>query len=94
MNQQHVMVLEIEHPSGAEGWYCPTCGRRIFRKLPPNSSWAVVEPGDEEAYHSGSKGNVQIGSVQVTQNDEGKDGQLDEHLRPWIDAINRLDLNW
>ena len=94
MSQQHVMVLEVEHPSGAEGWYCPTCGRRIFRKLPPNKAWAVVEPGDETAYHTGSRGNVRVGTVQVSTQDGGGEAASDERLRPWIDAINRLNLDW
>jgi len=95
-NEQHEMVLEITHPSGAEGWYCPTCGRRILRRVPPSNSRVVVEPGDENAYHLGSKGGLRIASVQVTgQDQDGASNEVsEERLRPWIKAIEKLDFNW
>jgi hypothetical protein len=63
MNQQehHEMVLETTHASGAEEWYCPTCGRRFLMQWPPTYKKIVLESGDEEALHSGSKGGLSIG---------------------------------
>src|SRR5689334_20094557 len=52
----HEMVLETTHSSGAEEWYCPTCGRRLLLRWPPAYEKIVLVPGDEYAAHSGSKG--------------------------------------
>lgn len=60
MDQQehHQMLLETTHSSGAEEWYCPTCGRRFLLRWPPSYEKVVIEPGDELATHSGSKGDM------------------------------------
>ncbi|MER8184127.1 hypothetical protein [Kitasatospora sp. NPDC094015] len=39
--------------SGADEWSCPTCGRRISLKQPPEPDLVVLEPGDETAVHVG-----------------------------------------
>ena len=95
MNEQHhEMVLEMTHASGMQGWYCPTCGRRILLQVPPNSGMVIVEPGDQNASHSGSTGGLRIGAVQVKERDEELYEISEESLRPWIKAIEKLDLNW
>ena len=67
--QQHEMVLEKTHPAGSEEWYCPTCGRRMTITWEP---WKkiVLEPGDSHAVHSGGKGGLRMGPLQVKQADE------------------------
>ena len=92
--EQHEMRLETTHPSGAEDWYCPTCGRRILLRLLPTNEMIIVEPGDKYARHSGSKGGLRIGMVQVAQRDAERDEVSEESLRPWINALEDLDLNW
>ncbi len=92
--EQHEMQLEAAYPSGAEEWWCPTCGRRILLRLPPTNEMIVVEPGDQYARHSGSKGGLRIGTVQVAQRDAERDEVSEESLRPWIKALEDLDLNW
>jgi len=89
---QHEMNLEATYPSGAEEWYCPTCGRRILLRLPPNNEMIIVEPGDQSASHSGSIGGLRIGPLQVAHR-EG-DQVSEESLGPWIRALKDLDLNW
>lgn len=90
--QQHEMVLEMTHASGMQGWYCPTCGRRILLLVPPNNEMIIVDAGERYASHSGSTGGLQIGLVQVAQQ---KDYDVsEESLRPWIKALENLDLNW
>jgi hypothetical protein len=64
--QTHIMVLETTHPSGAEEWYCPICGRRFLITWPPNYKKVVLEAGDESVSHSGGKGGVQISAPRVT----------------------------
>ncbi|NTU81753.1 MAG: hypothetical protein HGA45_20640 [Chloroflexales bacterium] len=72
----HHMELERTHPSGAEEWFCPTCGRRFLMQWPPNYKKIVLEPGDEMATHSGGKGGLQMGAAEVMPADEGL--QLDQ----------------
>jgi hypothetical protein len=55
--ERHEMILEQTHAGGAEEWYCPTCGRRFLMQWPPNFKRIVLECGDENAIHTGSKGN-------------------------------------
>ena len=44
------------HPLGEE-WACPTCGRRVLLRWPPDYSKVVLDPGDETVIHvSGSAG--------------------------------------
>jgi hypothetical protein len=90
--QQHEMVLEKSHPSGAEEWYCPICGRRFLMQWPPAYEMIVLEPGDLYARHSGSKGGLKIGTAQGTKQEQ--DEISEEGLRPWIEALDNLDFNW
>jgi hypothetical protein len=61
----HSMELERTYSSGAEEWYCPTCGRRMIMQWPPKYKKIVLEPGDEQAAHSGGKGGLQMGATQI-----------------------------
>jgi hypothetical protein len=54
--EHHDMVLEATHESGAEEWFCPTCGRRFLMRWPPIYEKTGLVPGDEYAIHSVSKG--------------------------------------
>jgi hypothetical protein len=90
----HEMVLEMKHGSGMQGWYCPSCGRRILLLVPPNNEMVIVEPGDNYATHSGSTGGLRIGSVRVADRNEEHDEISEESLRPWIKAIESLNLDW
>ncbi|MGK4581155.1 hypothetical protein [Kitasatospora sp. HPMI-4] len=39
--------------SGADEWSCPTCGRRIGLRRPPDPEVVVLDAGDEAAVHVG-----------------------------------------
>ncbi|WP_344638047.1 hypothetical protein [Kitasatospora cystarginea] len=39
--------------SGADEWSCPTCGRRIALRRPPDTEVVVLDVGDESAVHVG-----------------------------------------
>lgn len=54
--EDHQMELVTTHPTGAEEWYCPTCGRRFLLQWPPNYEKVILEAGDEYAVHNGVKG--------------------------------------
>ena len=95
MNQEHhQMVLEMTHASGMQGWYCPSCGRRLLFLVPPNSEMVVVEPGDLYATHSGSLGGLRIGVTQIIGQDEEPEELSEKSLRPWIKALESLNLDW
>ena len=92
--QHHEMVLELSHASGMQGWYCPTCGRRILFLVPPNNEMVVVEQGDLYASHNGSTGGLRIGALEVIDQGEKAEELSEERLRPWIKALESLDLDW
>ena len=71
--QQHEMVLEMTHPSGMQGWYCPIFVRRILFLVPPNREMVIVEPGDKYASHWGSNGGLLIGPVRVAKQEDDVD---------------------
>lgn len=82
--QSHEMQLEIEHASGAEEWYCPTCGRRFLLSMPPVYRKIILDTGDELAIHSGGKGGLGVGSLQVTEMEEVP---LPEKIRAVLEKI-------
>ena len=86
MNEQlrHEMVLETTHPSGAEEWYCPTCGRRFMLTWPPEYKKIVLSAGDEMASHSGGKSGLRISQFQVNNTEEL---ELPEQIRSALENI-------
>lgn len=95
MNQaHHEMILEMTHASGMQGWFCPICGRRILLLVPPDGDMVIVETGDQTVGHSGSSGGLRISSVEVTQSEKYNGEISEESLRPWIKAIEDLDIDW
>jgi hypothetical protein len=96
--QPHEMVLEKTHPSGAEEWYCPTCGRRMTITWEP---WKkiVLEPGDHYVAHSASKAGLQMGSLRVTSVDDiapqaEPDATVEEaRLAPWLVWLEEVDFD-
>lgn len=89
--QQHEMRLEKTHPSGAEEWCCPTCGRRFLMDLQPQLNIMILEAGDELVGHFGSKGGLQIDSLEVEVVEEPV---LSEELRIALDeALEDIDFD-
>jgi len=84
--QKHEMVLEITHPTGAEEWYCPTCGRRLLLSWPPAYKKIILDAGNELASHSGGKGGLRVGQIQKTEAD---DSALPSQIRSSIEKILR-----
>jgi hypothetical protein len=76
--QHHRMHVQRIYPSGAEEWYCPVCGRRLVLQWPPAYARLVLIPGDEHAFHSGSKGGRGV------QADENRPEAEADELRPWL----------
>lgn len=85
MNQQkHEMILDKTHSSGAEEWYCPSCGRRFLLNWPPAYKKIILDAGDELASHSGGKGGLHVGQLQTT---DPEDAALPEQIRSSIEKI-------
>lgn len=59
----HEMVLESEC-EGTEEWYCPICGRRLLIEWFPWKK-TVVEAGEYETIHTGSKGGLKITGADI-----------------------------
>lgn len=96
--EQHEMILEITHSSGAEEWYCPTCGRRMTLTWQP---WKkiILEVGNIYAAHSGSKGGLRAGPLQITKDNDDVPSLAteqfgeDPHLAPWLRWLDEIDLD-
>ena len=94
--EQHDMQLVITHPSGAEEWHCPTCGRRFLMQWPPNYEKIILEAGDEIAIHTGGKGGLRLQSPQVAPQDnpEPEEPEFSEELRAALEeALKDIDLD-
>lgn len=105
-NEHHTMVVAKRYDNGAEEWVCPTCGRRFMLQWPPEYKRIVLDPGDEDAIHSGGSGGISMGEMAIQPETVGEqsippddlhgaayDRPEDErYLGPWADFIDTLDL--
>jgi hypothetical protein len=98
--EYHEMVLDTVLPSGAEEWYCPTCGRRFLMQWPPAYSKVILEPGDESAIHSGGKGGVTMQGMKVDdieqtlpiEEETALLPEVDEStLQPYLEWLEKVD---
>jgi len=96
--KRHEMVLETTDPSGAEEWYCPTCGRRMTITWRPWKK-VILEDGDIYAAHGGSKGILKIGPLRINPENEtdlpsAKERFIeDPHLAPWVRWLDQMNLD-
>ena len=65
MPEKHEMILTGSAESGAEEWACPSCGRRMLLRWPPDYEKLVLEHGDDTAVHVGGKGGLRMGQAVV-----------------------------
>ena len=90
--QHHEMQLEATHPSGAEEWYCPICGRRAVMQWLPKYRRIILNGGDEYAVHSGSKGGLKVGGIQIRPSEESAPAADEElPLEPWKSWLDSED---
>lgn len=99
IGSEHKMVVKSTYPTGAQEWYCPTCGRCFILQWPPNYKRIILNEGDEQAIHSGGTGGLEMGPVEVqpaeSQNnieEQGEASDLDDpYLSPWARWIGDQD---
>lgn len=90
--QQHEMVLAKTHPSGADEWYCPTCGRRLLMNYGPEFKKTVIEAGDEYAVHNGGKGGVSMQAPRIISSEE-LETEKDHRLSAWSDWLDKMNFD-
>lgn len=87
----HEMQLVTTHASGAEEWYCPTCGRRFLMRYPPAYTKVILEVGDEYAIHSGATGGLIMSPPRLGGAEEP---ELSDELRTVLEeALKDIDLD-
>ena len=93
MNEKyHERILEKNHISGGEEWYCPACERRFLVQWAPAYRLIILASGDSEVQHNVSKSNVRIGSCSVAQ--PGATDLIEEfRLLPWIKWMQQIDFD-
>jgi hypothetical protein len=64
-NYTHKMKISNIHESGAQEWLCLDCDRRILVSWTPAFKRIVLEPGDDDAVHTGSFGGIEITRAQA-----------------------------
>ena len=79
--QSHKLSLVKKYTSGAEEWYCASCGRRFVIQWSPEYQRVVLEPGDETAIHNTGKGAMVV----------YRPHPEDPWLAPWQEWFERGD---
>lgn len=80
-DSEHQMAQVETFSTGAEEWQCLECERRFVMQWAPYKK-VVLESGDDNAIHSGSKNGLNVQSEISTDESE-----LSDDLR---DALNNL----
>ncbi len=87
---RHEMELETIHATGAEEWFCPTCGRRFIMQWPPAYKKIVLDQGDIQVMHSGGTGGLRIDSAQPAPLPD--DHPAHDNLDLWRDGLQDINL--
>lgn len=91
--EQHLMEVKKTFPSGAQEWYCPTCGRHFIIQWPPNYKRIILDEGNELAAHAGGTDGLVMGQTDILPSQPDSTppeaGDLikperDEWLSPWM----------
>ncbi len=84
LHNEHTMVMAAAYPDGSQVWACPTCGRRLLMKWPPNHSRSILEEGDPNAVHSGEISDRSLNSAEIAYPVEVDDPYL-APFKNWIE---------
>lgn len=86
--QSHEMRLETVHPSGAEEWLCPECGRRFVAQWEPQFRRVILEQGQYEIAHTGQAMNALLEEISDPAIEEDPDLQ-----DIWKELLDKLDFD-
>jgi hypothetical protein len=86
---QHQMQRMETREHGLDEWWCPTCGRRLLLRWPPEYQKLVLEAGDEGASHAGATAGLGFGSLEVVAPGNAPTDP-DPQWRQWL-ADNGID---
>jgi hypothetical protein len=87
--QQHEMIFDGQTAAGEDEWYCPTCGRRLLIQWPPAYQRTMINPGDEYAIHTVSKGGLKMTSSQAKQSSSLDLAEMNS-LNLWNDLLDQI----
>lgn len=88
--ESHQMLLQTEYQTGAEEWWCPTCGRRFVAQWTPKYKRIILNEGNSQAAHAGGKGEVQMLGVEIAEPDAA--AREAQRLEPWSNWAESVDL--
>lgn len=100
--ESHEMILQTEYETGAEEWWCPTCGRRFVAQWAPKYKKIVLSEGNNQALHGGGKGGLQVlsvdfaepGTVAQEAQQAARNSSSDaQRLEPWIEWLDSVDFD-
>lgn len=80
--KSHKLILVQKYKSGAEEWFCPTCGRRFILQWSPEYQRVVLEAGDETSIHNTGRGAMIVYRPQ----------EEDPWLAPFAEWIEKGDI--
>ena len=83
MSKHDILVVK-KYASGAEEWFCPTCGRSFIVQWSPEYQCVVLNPGNPAAIHNMSRGAL-ILQAPLSSIDTAR-------LAPWSDYLSSLDV--
>jgi hypothetical protein len=86
--QRHEMKLTVTHPSGAEEWMCPECGRRFVAEWEPKFRRVFIERGQDDVVHVGNgMGSLHL-NVDRPDEDPGNGTRLQDVWKKYLDKLD------
>jgi hypothetical protein len=91
--QRHQMQLEVTHPSGAEEWACPECGRRFIAEWEPRFRRVILKHGQDQVIHVGhGMGFLGTSIDAVAGENATTDSSVQDVWKKYLDTLD-LDLD-
>lgn len=98
IEEKHEMRLESKQPTGAEEWYCPTCGRRVMMQWSPTFNMVILEAGNLKASHIAIAGALRLEGHETTGPNESEPEQRgnpkeEQDLNIWKEGLQDIDMD-
>lgn len=89
--QKHEMKLINTHPTGAEEWVCPECGRHFIAQWSPKFRRVILENGNEKIVHTGQGTEIKAQiSIQPMDDNPADHTELGD---VWKQFLKKLDID-